>query len=310
MRKLCCSWLLLLAGASWADEGSQWLERMASAQQQQSFSGTFVYARNGHLQSHSIWKKVSGAEVREHLLQLDGSANQWLSVNGRLQCASQGPASLSSMPQPSSIRPLDTARLSQYYQVRMMDTSRVASRAAQRLLLLPKDAHRYALELSLDQQSALPLKSLLLSSQGEVLERLQYTQFSLNAPDDAQMQVDASCQSIPSTALKATRTPNWQANWLPQGFVLQEAWQQPSPVDAGPLLTLIYGDGLLYLTAFIEPLENPNIPDARSQHGPTAFSSKRVRSPLGDFMVTVLGEVPLATVERVALSMQPLKEAR
>ena len=44
--------------------------------------------------------------------------------------------------------------------------------------------------------------------------------------------------------------------------------------------------------------------DAHSQAGPTAINSRQHSTPQGQFMVTVLGEVPPATVERVALSMR------
>lgn len=44
--------------------------------------------------------------------------------------------------------------------------------------------------------------------------------------------------------------------------------------------------------------------DARSHMGPTVAVSKRLTTADGDVMVTVVGEVPLGTAERVALSMR------
>lgn len=45
--------------------------------------------------------------------------------------------------------------------------------------------------------------------------------------------------------------------------------------------------------------------DARSQLGPTVVVSKRLQTDDGGQMVTVVGEVPLGTAERVALSIWP-----
>ncbi|NIU61873.1 MAG: RNA polymerase subunit sigma, partial [Pseudomonas stutzeri] len=46
------------------------------------------------------------------------------------------------------------------------------------------------------------------------------------------------------------------------------------------------------------------VEDARSQMGPTVAVSKRISTEDGDVMVTVVGEIPLGTAERVALSMR------
>ncbi|WP_183146297.1 MucB/RseB C-terminal domain-containing protein, partial [Pseudomonas syringae] len=40
------------------------------------------------------------------------------------------------------------------------------------------------------------------------------------------------------------------------------------------------------------------------QLGPTVAVSRRLTTPQGDMMVTVVGEVPMGTAERIALSMR------
>ena len=67
---------------------------------------------------------------------------------------------------------------------------------------------------------------------------------------------------------------------------------------------LLYGDGLARFSIFLEPLQGAAAEDARSQFGPTAVVSRRMSTAEGDVMVTVVGEIPLGTAERVALSMQ------
>ncbi|MCZ4238267.1 MucB/RseB C-terminal domain-containing protein, partial [Staphylococcus equorum] len=47
-----------------------------------------------------------------------------------------------------------------------------------------------------------------------------------------------------------------------------------------------------------------------SQMGPTVAVSKRITAPGGDVMVTVVGEIPLGTAERIALSMRPKQGAQ
>jgi len=83
---------LLLSGwfvvPAYADEAQDWLTRLGRAEQQQSFQGTFIYERNGSFSTHDIWHRVQDGQVRERLLQLDGSAQEVLRVDGRTQCVS------------------------------------------------------------------------------------------------------------------------------------------------------------------------------------------------------------------------------
>ena len=67
---------------------------------------------------------------------------------------------------------------------------------------------------------------------------------------------------------------------------------------------LAYGDGIARVSVFIEPLGGAVVEDARSQMGPTVAVSKRISTAGGDVMVTVIGEIPLGTAERIALSMR------
>jgi len=71
-----------------ADEAQEWLTRLGQAEQQQSFQGTFVYERNGSFSTHNIWHRVQDGKVRERLLQLDGSAQEVVRVDGHTQCVS------------------------------------------------------------------------------------------------------------------------------------------------------------------------------------------------------------------------------
>jgi sigma-E factor negative regulatory protein RseB len=80
--------------------------------------------------------------------------------------------------------------------------------------------------------------------------------------------------------------------------------ERRSPASSESVAYLMYGDGLARFSVFLEPLRGELIEDARSQLWPTVVVSKRMSTADGDIMVTVVGEVPLGTAERVALSMR------
>jgi sigma-E factor negative regulatory protein RseB len=66
----------------------------------------------------------------------------------------------------------------------------------------------------------------------------------------------------------------------------------------------MYDDGLARFSVFIEPVEGAAVTDIRTQLGPTVAVSRRLNTPKGDAMVTVVGEIPMGTAERIALSMR------
>lgn len=285
-----------------AAEPQAWLQRLSQADKQ-SFHGTFIYERNGSFSTHAIWHQAGAESVSERLLQLDGVAQEIVRVDGRPQCVSgalidqvldvQWPASQ-----------LDAAQLERRYEVRLLGRSRVAGRPATVLAMIPRDQYRYAFELHLDDETALPLKSLLISEKGQLLERLQFVSLEPGGKlDSAALKPSGSCQSV-SYGKTEELTPSWRASWVPPGFELNRALQSSGSASDQPVASLLYGDGLARFTVFLEPLNGAGAEDARRQMGPTAVVSRRITTERGDVMVTVVGEIPMGTAERVALSMQ------
>ena len=158
---------LLLSGwfalPAHADDAQDWLTRLGRAEQQQSFQGTFVYERNGSFSTHDIWHRVQNGQVRERLLQLDGSAQEVVRLDGRTQCVSGTLVAGLGNSSGTSSRSLDPQKLNQFYELAVIGKSRVAGRNAVIVSITPRDQYRYGFELHLDRETALPLKSLLLS---------------------------------------------------------------------------------------------------------------------------------------------------
>ncbi|MFJ3526151.1 MucB/RseB C-terminal domain-containing protein [Pseudomonas sp. NPDC090203] len=297
-------WLVLPAHA---DDAQDQLKRLAQAEQQQSFQGTFVYERNGSFSTHRIWHRVADGKVREHLLQLDGSAQEVLRVDGMTQCVSGTlVAGVSNIPD-SPAHGFDAARLSSWYDIKVAGDSRVAGRPAVVVTLTPRDQHRFGIELHLDKETGLPLKSLLLSDKGQLLERFQFTEFNTAAPTDQALEPSGDCKQVEVAKAKPeAQKPAvaWHSDWLPPGFELSGAAARKDPDSKALVTSLMYDDGLARFSVFIEPVSGAAVTDIRTQLGPTVAVSRRLTTPKGDAMVTVVGEIPIGTAERIALSMR------
>lgn len=303
---------LLLSGwfivPAHADEAQDWLTRLGQAEQQQSFHGTFVYERNGSFSTHNIWHRVQNGQVRERLLQLDGSAQEVVRIDGRTQCVSGTLiAGLGDAPN-AAARALDPKKLKNWYDLAVIGKSRVAGRDAVIVSLTPRDQHRYGFELHLDKKTGLPLKSLLLNDKGQLLERFQFTSLDTDEiPSDKDLLADADCKpiNIASDKVSAAKTvQEWRSDWLPPGFELTSSSSHKDAQTNTQVSSLMYDDGLARFSVFLEPLNGATVTDTRTQLGPTVAVSRRLTTPQGEMMVTVVGEIPIGTAERIALSMR------
>ena len=303
---------LLLSGwfivPAHADEAQDWLTRLGQAEQQQSFHGTFVYERNGSFSTHNIWHRVQNGQVRERLLQLDGSAQEVVRIDGRTQCVSGTLiAGLGDSPN-AAARALDPKKLKNWYDLAVIGKSRVAGREAVIVSLTPRDQHRYGFELHLDKRTGLPLKSLLLNDKGQLLERFQFTSLDTDEiPSDKDLLADPDCKPINIASDKASAAKtvqNWRSDWLPPGFELTSSSSHKDAQTKTQVSSLMYDDGLARFSVFLEPLNGATVTDTRTQLGPTVAVSRRLTTPQGEMMVTVVGEIPIGTAERIALSMR------
>ncbi|MBH3423734.1 MULTISPECIES: MucB/RseB C-terminal domain-containing protein [Pseudomonas] len=302
---------LLLSGwfavPAHADEAQDWLKRLGRAEQQQSYQGTFIYERNGSFSTHDIWHRVQDGQVRERLLQLDGSAQEVVRVDGRTQCVSGSlVAGLGNSPG-ASAQVLDPQKLNSFYTLAVIGESRVAGRKAVIISLAPRDQYRYGFELHLDRETALPLKSLLINDKGQLLERFQFTQLSTQAPDERDLQPGKDCKPLSVASSQADDVPAaqaWHPSWLPPGFQLVRSTTRKDSRTQAVVNSQMYEDGLARFSLFLEPVSGEAATESRVQLGPTVAVSRRMNTPQGEVVATVVGEIPLGTAERIALSVR------
>lgn len=306
MRALSIALLLsaVLVPPAIAEEAGDWLVRLAQADQQQRFHGTFVYERNGSFSTHRVWRQPDAdGRMHERLLQLDGVEQEILKVDGRVGCVAGGMADQLEGAAFWPSRTLDPARLKSFYELTVAGRSRIAGRPAVVVLLAPRDQHRYGFELHLDEETAVPLKSLLLNEKGLLLERFQFAEFDpSSALEPASLVAGDACRPVRALAEPVATQTEWRAQWLPPGFELSGVIERKGANDAS-VLFMTYVDGLARFSVFIESLNGSQAEDARHQLGPTVVVSRRASTPEGDYMITVVGEIPFGTAERVAVSL-------
>ena len=307
------AWVLLLA-ALWAfGRGAsaqpvpqpsleQQLLHWQSLQSVTSYQGSFVYERTGVFSTHQVWRKALGnSRYRERFLRLNGSRLEALSEDGQLLCITRtgdDPASVAWHTSLSSLQRLELKHLADSYETQYLGPGRVADRATMAVLFAPRDTYRYPLEIHFDQDTGVVLKSMLLNEQGELLERFQFVTFATSPLDDMQLQVNG-CQPLALVESAPAQGPEWQAEWIPSGF---------APVSSDPLRhagvsNQLFFDGLAHFSVFVARQDGEANAMEHRQLGPTVVISRPLAANGGEYRVTVLGEIPVATAQRIALSI-------
>jgi sigma-E factor negative regulatory protein RseB len=196
--------------------------------------------------------------------------------------------------------------------------------AAHRIVLEPRDDQRYGYRFWLDEKTGLPLKTQIVTRAGEVIDEVAFLNLALpERINDDELKPEADTagyhwmrrdQPMYTPGLKKAYAP--RADLLPAGFrvrIFTSAAEEARAV--GPRTRFIVSDGIAWVSVWIEKAEqNPGLGDvmgpkdkARAMHGmrPDGVvvmgASATYMAKLEDGLkVTVVGEVPPATVKAIA----------
>jgi sigma-E factor negative regulatory protein RseB len=303
----------VLAGQG-SDDAQKSLDRMAKAAQTLNYDGTFVYRNGATMQSMRIIHRFGEEGERERLVALSGAAREVIRDRERVTCIL--PDRQSVVVAKSRQRQFPHSKLFQsgsgfarYYTLRVAGGERIAGRHTQLVTVEPHDRFRYGYRLWMDQDSGLLLKSELVDEHAEIVEQLVYTNIALpeSIPDELlEPEISGAGytwygdEKDDSASPGSTAEPGWLPTWLPNGFELLDQARDPILSSRDPVEHLLFSDGLASLSIFIERLDTTSEPlDGLDNMGAmNAFGSM-----VDDLQITVVGEVPAATVERVAASV-------
>lgn len=295
----------------------QWLDRMAASTRKLTYQGDLVYQQGGLLETLNITHFVTPeGQQKERILYLDGAPREMIRTDRQLIFSNYGRAATRF--EHGALMPM-LGKLSQSgagnnYELKIVGLDRVAGRESLLLMVIPKDRFRYGYQLWLDRASGLLLKSMMIDDNGRIMERMQFTRIqvgdklskeSLAAFDKKQSDTDKVVPMEHSDVSRDVRL-GWEAGWLPQGFDLKSRSKRPSPVSQQQVDTLNFSDGIASFSVFVEPDETRVLSQASENIGALAAVSKVYRDGDRYFHVTVVGEIPLSTAERIAVSVRPV----
>ncbi len=319
MNVLPCKVLLLLfsIGASGIVAGDDvgqardWLERMNSAMNRMSYQGTFVYIRDGAVETMRITHVVDESGVRERLFSISGPRREvirdWRGVRCLLDDATLvlgSPVEVDSYFPELPLAVIDGEDSG--YHLETGGNARIAGQLARRVTIVPADGFRYGYDFWLQEESGLLLKWVLFGERHKVLAKLMFTDFVMGSEVDlAELESDSPTEDFvelktfnPKKLPVKQNGPRWYPQELPPGFLLA-SYNNKTGVN-GLYEHTVYSDGLAAVSVYIEQgSDGESITQGVSQLGTNnAFSRKQ-----GGLQITVIGEVPALTVETIAQEM-------
>ncbi len=294
-----------------AEDGARWLERSAQAARTMNYAGTIVYQHNGHVETSRLVHMVDGGNEQEKLVSLDGPAREVIRSSNEVRCYFPDAKIIRIEPRTfrnvfPSLSTEQLRNLAQYYETRMVVSERVAGRWTQVMTFEPKDGLRYGHKFWADALTGLLLKARLVDDRGEVVEQFAFTDVAINEKIDRDMVKPSWATAPPDWQVKQgsygemlPRETGWTVGKVPGGFQKIMEGYRTLRGKRDPVVHLVYSDGLVAVSVFVEPLTPAAVPTGVSQQGGlNVYTTKNE-----DQLVTVLGEAPPAAVRQIAQSV-------
>ena len=295
------------------DDAAEWFVRMTDAMRTEAYEGTLVYGHGDRIETMELLHgNVDGTEY-ERLRVLNGQPFEILREGTRVTCIwpSQHKARTLRRPgDPLAPRPpSDLRELPDQYRASAVGDARVAGRDAQVIHITAADEFRYGYRMWIDRATGLLLRSDLVDGSGKVYERFMFTRLEpleSVSVERFQRSLEGMEYTRHDDAPDPTRldNPEWQVGELPSGFQLVSHRSEAMPPHGMAVQHSVYTDGLASVSVFIEPPDADAMPlEGLSRMGAVHAFGRRADG----HQVTVVGEVPAATVERIATSVRRVR---
>jgi sigma-E factor negative regulatory protein RseB len=306
---------LLLAGAEMAQaqttpEALAMLRKVYQATEKLSYTGTFVYQQGERAETSRVTRLADASGQTERLEVLDGARREIVRTRDEVKCY---------LPESQTVKvdrraerrsfpamlPEQITDLARNYAITRGESARIAGYDCDSLVLLPRDELRYGYKLWFDARSGMLLRARTYDEKGEMVEQFTFTQISFG---------NVSRDKV--RARHASQSWRVEESAVAPADLSGAGWSVPAPLpgfrkvvevtrrlgESRPVGQVVYSDGLAAVSIFIEPLAGrpDQVRPGLSRMGAIHIYTREVAS----HVVTVVGEAPAVSVQRVAQSVE------
>ena len=316
-------------GSSVSPEGTvqAWLLKAHDASRQRAFTGTFVVSSGAAMSSARIWHVCDGAQQMERIESLSGPPRATFRRDDQVMtffpesrtAVSERRETLGLFP---GLLRTSGSDIDHYYQLKVLGPDRAVGLDAEVAQLVPKDKLRYGYRVWTEKKTGLVLRLQTLDALGQVLEQSAFSELQLDAPVSmaklsTMMAATEGYRVVhPEMQKVDARAKGWTLGREVAGFKSTGCFQRNGTAggtaaaasgtpSSAETLQWIFSDGLAHVSLFVVPF------DARrhTREGPADLggATQSVSRRIGDWWLTVVGEVPMATLTSFAQALERIR---
>ena len=317
MRQLIRVWLLAalfvcVPALAASPSAEALLQQMQRAYHHYNFELSLIKVRQGDIEPMRFSHAVLDKSEISHLIYLNGRPSEYFKRGDQISFfeAGHNPYTLTGARMPglwSAFLDMNLERVFESYDPVVTGRNRVAGLPVQVVRLAPKEANKYGFVVWLEQSSGLLLRLDLIDENGALVE--QYMGIDLRVSPEPSSWLKSLAQAkLPRavTVAQAYQAPQlelgWAPSWLPKGFSVMSTDRHPLVGTDQVVDYMMISDGLVDVSIYLAAAEAP-MGDELVRQGATSLLRM-----LNDHKVevTVVGEVPVPTAQRIAESLHPL----
>lgn len=287
-------------------DGKQSLAKMAQAMHSLNYQGTVAFLRNGKLEPMQYFHANKSGLEQERLLSLNSPLREIIRDSGEVSCLYKATRHkiIDHRPFEHSFLldlPQDINTLTPLYDIQLVSQENIAMLPTYVIELKAKDTLRYSRKLWLEKDHFLPLKAVVFNASGNVLEELVFTDLDIKDKLDFADTANKDAKQPPAEHTDFSDAA-FTVNQVPAGFEQLYFTRRAMHNSPQPVEHLILGDGLSSVSVYLEHRnDKPNQPSGNPPSAIQAIGTINFFSQsLGDYELTVMGEVPEPTIKLIA----------
>ncbi len=282
------------------------LHQMSEASKTLSYELSYILIKKTSIEPLLYRHATHGEDQYAHLVYLSGPVREVIRRGREVSYIETGaePFTIESGNMVAPTIPMlntNIDELNLYYDYVQVGRAREAGVATQVLRVVPKDGLRYSYILWIDENSKLPLRADLIDRDGEILEQYRTISYTVN-PKISELMSGLSEVQLPGVLTMPrgeVSTSDWVVSWTPEGFEPNELSRYRMAVSDQMVESQMYSDGLFNFSVYVASKDEHSLKGQLVRQGRRTLHSY----VNGDYEISVVGDIPPATAQRIAQSV-------
>ncbi|WP_394135232.1 sigma-E factor regulatory protein RseB [Aliivibrio fischeri] len=301
------SFFPIMASAEEKPSAEALLHLMGEASHNLNYELSYILVKKSSIEPFMYRHSHSENMTLSHLVYLSGSMREVIRRNNEISYLEQGskPFTIKSEAIVAPIIPLlhkDIAKLKQYYDFVSVGRAREAGTASQVVRIVSKDGNRYSYIVWIDERSHLPMRTDLVSREGDIIEQYRVISYTVNdqiATYMTQRLGDAELPKVLSIPSSTSDKATWEVAWIPSGFKNIHFNRYRLAMNQRAVESQMYSDGLFNFSVYISEADKLSHKEQLVRQGRRSLHSYIK----GDYEISVVGDIPALTAKRIAESV-------